>query len=329
MRCFTLLVCCALALAPTAHASLSDVFGKALSTAAADARIYYDLNEASAPMRIERSRLSEYRIYMGQSGTYVTLNQKSWGVWNLDSWVYEDEGGAIVLAGGGTDWEYVFRVSDNRAGLVFCGGNHGNEYLESLEFFDDTTNVSLGELLLSRSAEAPRIRAVEKTRLGFGAASGNAFALVTRTYTFSNQKIILETDIDFTRDVVLATSYTCMFPVNKTFGRFCSFDDVGLIVEAPLGESSPSGDYLGKVPTTSATLWGDDNRFHFRVKIYDADVMTGEFGSDLKTFLWSILPYQAKLYFTKYEQNTVSLVRGGESWRMMSSWELLSLPGSV
>lgn len=111
--------------------------------------------------------LKEFKLYI-KSGNEIELysdidnnyclktrfNKKNWGTWNIWGWfkgqkvnnriLIPVENG-ISMAGSGTDWEYVLRVSGRGKSKLFFGGDHGNEELINISIisYPDKKNIEL------------------------------------------------------------------------------------------------------------------------------------------------------------------------------------------
>ena len=77
-----------------------------------------------------------------------TFYKTNWGTWNIGALTI----GNVHLAGGSTDWEYVFRAKGAKDG--FSGGNHANEILVELKIYD---GVSGKEIKLSNGQKAQNL----------------------------------------------------------------------------------------------------------------------------------------------------------------------------
>ncbi|MDD4125325.1 MAG: discoidin domain-containing protein, partial [Eubacteriales bacterium] len=148
----------------------------------------------------------------------LTFDKKGWGTWNIGTLTV----GGVSLAGGGTDWEYVYRASSYSGGCVWSGGNHGNENLVEMKFYDGITGKELIFDKVGAEHSVGNLVIVEKTKLHWGDAEVT-YCDVVRTYTVVGQKISLKVSYDFTKDCYYGLSYTCMFPVPKTVGLYIDF----------------------------------------------------------------------------------------------------------
>jgi hypothetical protein len=95
----------------------------------------------SYPMMFTKSSDVLYTMETKYKGKPLTLtfNKKDWGTWNIGTFSYDSNS----LAGGGTDWEYVYRAGDASHNIDFCGGNHNFENLKEIKFYDGTTDKEL------------------------------------------------------------------------------------------------------------------------------------------------------------------------------------------
>ena len=77
----------------------------------------------------------------------VTMVKTAWGTWNLGRYDATENatGKTVTLNPGGTDWEYVYRVGETAGDITFCGGNHGNEKLVDIKFYDAKSGRELND----------------------------------------------------------------------------------------------------------------------------------------------------------------------------------------
>lgn len=250
----------------------------------------------------------------------LTFDKKSWGTWNIGTFYYNN----LALAGGGTDWEYVYRASSTNAGWVWSGGNHGNETLMSLDIFD-SSNGTLKELSVGDSFTAKGVKIVEKTHLHWGSAD-NYYAEVTRTYYLSGNKITLDVDYHFVKDCYMFKSYTCMFPIFKTYGRNSrAYHIDGTTHENRTTDGTVYAEYGDHYDqgysAQRVTFWGDSHSdWKFDVEIETPFDSTDNFSNSSKVMLWDMNRSADKLYFSKYDATVGTLVEAGFNVGTSSSW---------
>lgn len=248
----------------------------------------------------------------------LTFDKKTWGTWNIGTLTYN----SVALAGGGTDWEYVHRTSATSSGLEFTGGNHGNERLIEIKFYDGSTDKELN-LPVGQSATIKNLEIIEKTQILF-AGTTTPFCDVIRTYHVVGNKITLDVDYSFIKDTYFGLSYTCMFPVAKTYGlniQFNNLDGTKTNIETlKVGASDYSGPQYS-APATDCTMWGYlDDSYKFNVKVYTLKDSCDGLKNTNKTFYWDMNTTHNKLYFSKYDSNSPTLVKTGANMQTKSSW---------
>ena len=275
----------------------------------------------------------------------LKLTKKEWGTLNIDGWYIALDGAVPsrkqkLMVGGGSDWEYVFRVAkapDTQ--YVFSGGNHGNERLNSLRFIGAKADVGMNdgtgiknsaEINLSAGGEyiADSLTIIENTSLTYDENIMNRYADVRRVYSISPSKITLNNTIAFNSDIYMGTSYVSMLPATKEYGRYALFDGTGdLSVTPGPGETKTTGafeNYLGMKDTLSATVWGDSNPgYRFRAWISDRS-MVDNFSNKLKVFYWDVNKYGNKLYFSRFDNEGHTKISAGTVWNNRQGWELIS-----
>lgn len=304
------------------RAEASDVISGGLSDLAMAAKRYYQTELAEADMVIKRVADEQYKIYYklkNGNDYYVTLDLKEWGVWNLGDMTIADGIEEKNVVGGSTDWEYVFRVYNPVTQVAdFTGGNHGAEEMLWIRFFDDVTGEEF-ELEVGEEKQVRRLVVEEQTKLHYSSSSDLIYANVTRNYTFVGTRVNLDTKIEFTRDVSMTHSYTAMASVNKSFGRYCSFDGIETVTTS--GHGSHNNEYYGKITAAECTLSGDDETATLTVGIFNKSDMTNNFSNDDKVFLWDMSDDYTKLYFSKYDMSSVTTVKAGEEWNLSTYWQ--------
>jgi len=268
---------------------------------------------------------------MREGNTLLTkFSKKEWGTWNIDGW-FLTEGripaeNTVLLAGADTDWEYVFRVSEKPDAVCeFSGGNHGKESLNDITFINPQNDSEI-VLPVNKTVEVECLRIVEKTSLFFDDNCTKKYADVQRKYFFLPSKIVLETEFSFLSDVYMGTSYVCMFPVPKEYGRYAKFMDTGNIVTTPgpgtTATTNTFENFLGKEKTKSVQIWGDINpSYKFNVWIENEE-MVDNFNNKLKVFYWDMNRVSNKLYFSKYDNEAYTKIHSGTKWYNKAGWEI-------
>ncbi len=287
----------------------------------------YTENLEKWSMKIKYSSATLYVMSCTASnGKALTLNlgKTSWGTWNIGSLTV----GGLSLGSGGTDWEYVYRAASAPGSYVWSGGNHGNENLVELKFYD---GISGKELIFDKvGAENPveNLVIVEKTKLNWGDVNVS-YCDVIRTYTIVGQKISLKVSYDFTKNCYYALSYTCMFPVPKTVGLYIDFlNDNGTVrtVETlKVGAADYSGAMYKNNAASACRIYGYQNtQYSFLVQVYTKNDSLDNFKGYDKTFYWDMNATQNKLYFSKFSgENATAKVPSGSHWDTSCSWTLL------
>ncbi len=301
----------------------SDIISGGISELALAAERYYNTNVAYSDMIIERVKDHIYEIYYyhpnGKSLT-ASFYRTDWGTWNLGDWKVSSSGVTKTVVGGGTDWEYVFRVINPVSyNLEFTGGNHGSEVLNSITMYDSVTGETFS-LNVGESKYVNRLVIEENTSILLGNLNYLPYANVNRKYTFVGNRINLDCKIEFVRDVKMALSYSAMASVNKDFGRYCMFDD-GTYVST-MGKGDCSGEYLGRRESMTATLTGDDVTASVTVGIYNKKDMTDNFSNSDKTFIWDMSESYNKVYFSKGNITELNTVTTGTLWDFGTYWKI-------
>lgn len=277
---------------------------------------------------------SEFQIYnlLSDKNLLITqFNKEEWGTWNILGWSLSSDGAipskhSEHIAAGDTDWEYVFRVKKKPEDeCIFSGGNHGGEVLKSFRIIncDDGSQINLGE---HNKVELKKLKIEEETLLTIDGKESGQYARVKRIYLVEPSKIELETNFEFTSDVLMKASYVCMFPVSKTYGKNILFTNSGNIYSTPeCGQTLTTdnfNNFLGKEEATSVEIWGDKKPFYkFEVSIRDKE-MVNNFDNDLKTFYWDLDNGINKLYFSKFDSAKYTKVCSGTKWKNNAVWKL-------
>ncbi len=256
----------------------------------------------------------------------LTLDKRQWGTYILGSWTLATEGGNVNFTGGSTDMEYVYRASDkSTGGYVWSGGNHGNETLVSLEFYDGETLLDLES---GNEYEVDALTVIQKTHLHLGDPN-TYYAAVTRTYTITAEQIRLDCEYDHVRDIYWYLSYTCMMPIIKAYGTHADFySDGKLVYQCETGETCEkeyaSDTFYEGYGADCVLLYGNKNpRYKIQVRVLTPETSTDNFANNRKTMFWDMNKTHNKLYFSKYNEDTPTLVTAGTRYTTSCTWLLI------
>jgi len=260
--------------------------------------------------------------------TTLGFNQKSWGTFILGSWTLATENGRVDFTGGSTDMEYVYRAGKDSSGWVWSGGNHGNESLVSLEFYNGDELINFDE---TKSVECDAVTVIQKTTLNWGDV-GTYYAEVTRKYTITAEQILLDCDYNYVLDCYHWMSYTCMFPICKEYGLYADFysgtELLGSCETSKIGKSDYSGPFYKGYAADRVVMRGYvDDKYKVEATIRTVDTSANNFNNASKTMYWDMNTSQNKLYFTKYNENTPTLVKAGTQFTTSCSWLLIKDEG--
>lgn len=270
-------------------------------------------------------------IYFSMSDgkdSFIRFENKSNGTWNLRGWYLSRDNQipsqkATLLAGSTSDWEYVLRVANKVNGSYqFSGGSHGNEILQSFKLLDNEKGMDFS-LNIGQKVHVSNLKIIEDTYLTM--SGSKKYASVKRTYIISPSKIDLYTEYNFISDVYVGTSYVCMIPITKTYGRNIKIVDTGNVYRAPASGNTLSTDefsnYIGKEKTLSVEMWGDHNPSYRCIVGIENEDMVDRFQNELKVFYWDINTTTNKLYFSKYDNEDYTLISKGTKWSNHAFWE--------
>ena len=257
----------------------------------------------------------------------ITFKEMGWGTYNLWKWNLVDKNGTThVFLSGGTDLEYVYRTSLTKSGKqYFTGGNHGNEALVSLNFYDGETGEEI-KLNLNQSKTVKQLHIIEKTKLlYFPDANGDSvgdyinktqtytqddvFAEVTRKYTVTGPQVRLNVDYKYVKEVYHGVSYTGMFPIAKKYGLYADMIDkdgnfVRTVVTSEVGKADYSGPMNSGNRATRAIIYGkNDSQYQFDVHVNTYEDSLESQRNSFLTAFWDMNTTQNKLYFSKCDTN--------------------------
>ncbi len=268
--------------------------------------------------------------------TEISMIKTAWGTWNLGYFKATnlETKKTVTMNPGGTDWEYVYRVGEPGGKIEFCGGNHNNEKLIDIAFYDAKSGALLSDKD-SFTATANGVKIVEHTQIYFANQPSKPFVNVTRNYLINGVDVWLECDYDFIKDAVFNLSYTGMFCVPKTSGNHIIYNNIDGTTKqfdtALRGTKSGTnfgGDFDYGNPAMSVEIFGDNTpEYRMHVEIYDQEVMADNFQSREKTFYWDMSETQNKLYFSKFDNTKAHKVDKGTHWDTLIRWSFYSHTG--
>lgn len=270
-------------------------------------------------MTFKHTDANTYTMTCKVDGRDLTLTfiSRPWGTYNLGAWSVKDEKGTHRFTTGSTDMEYVYRVMKNdKSDFVWSGGNHGNEKLIEMKFYNEK-NEELN-LAVGQSANVKLIHIVEKTQLYnlpnnydklFEHNDLYHYANATRTYDIVGPQIRLAVDYHYIKDTYYRKSYTCMMPIEKKLGLYCA----GIGKDGKLAfvyETTKKGikpDYSGTTwqgkEAVRCIIFGYDSEAPYRV---DVRVLTPDTSIDnnkSKLMFWDMNSSSNKLYYSKYDDS--------------------------
>ena len=255
----------------------------------------------------------------------VTMVKTAWGTWNLGRYdaVENATGKTVTLNPGGTDWEYVYRVGETAGDIAFCGGNHGNEKLVDIKFYDAKSGRELGN-----DDTADGIRIVEHTQIYYNNKPDKPFVNVTRTYVINGTDVWLECDYDFIRDALFNLSYTAMACIPKANGNHIVYyntdgttKEFSTALRGTKSGTEYGGDFDKGNPAPYVEMYGDSNPdYRMTVRVYDPYVMCDDFIYAEKTMFWDMNGTQNKLYFCKFDNSKPHKVTKGTHWDTLTKW---------
>jgi hypothetical protein len=300
-------------------------------------------------MKFKRDTDTQYSLtFTTDAGDHtVTFYETLWGTYNLGAWRLKDEKNKMhIFVAGSTDLEYVYRVSGKPSGgWVWSGGNHGNETILSLEFYDGETEEKI-ELKKGESKEINLLHVIEKTNLlwtadsdgdGYGFRykdkdkfeASDVYAEVTRKYTFAGPMIKLNVDYKYVKDAYHYLSYTCMFPIDKKYGLYCDMIDkdgnkVKTVETLKVGKADYSGPMNSGNAATRALIYGyTDERYSFDVRVNTyADSLENQ-TNKFKTAFWDMNTSSNKLYFSKFDDSKASKIDAGTELHTECIWQFV------
>ena len=284
----------------------------------------------SYPTTITKNSASLYTITsVTDAGTLaIQLVEETWGTFNLGSWKLTDKSGKThIFVDGSTDMEYVHQLYYDASEVTFSGGNHGGEALVSLDFYDGESGSKI-TLSNGQSKTVNILHVIEKTELLLVPDANNdsiadytnknvaytadqVYAQLTRKYTFTGPQVKLNVDYKYMRDTYHARNYSCMFPINKTYGQYADmFDKDGNLIRTistmPYGNTTYpqySGPHNSGNEATRAVVYSENSPYIFDMRVNTYKDSVNEFkDASYKTSFWDMNYYYNKLYFTRFDE---------------------------
>ncbi len=272
---------------------------------------------------LRREGLYKYSCETDGGTMEITFAQTAWGTWNLGAWRLVGEEGTTVFVAGSTDLEYVYRAAKKPGDWVWSGGNHGNEKLIDLTFYDGATGKKLD--VEAGSVSADSFTVVERTKLHWG-DENDSYCNVTRIYTFCGPQVRLNVDYDYTQDCCFYLSYTGMFPVDKRYGLWCDMYDaqgskLATIETEKVGKADYSGNVHSGNAAVRAVIYGyEQTDYSFDIRVTTFADSVNDLNNDYKTSFWDMNQTQNKLYFSKYFLDKPTNVSAGTQLRTECIW---------
>lgn len=309
----------------------------------------------SYPTSITKENDSTYVITCDTEAGKLTLTlaKRPWGTFNLGRWYLTDKNGKHhEFVSGSTDMEYVHQVKTPEGTVVWSGGNHGNETLVSLEFYNGETGEKLD--LSKGTAKVNRLHIIEETKLlwfpdanrdSIGDYDGvtiteytenDVYAELTRKYTVTGPQIKLNVDYLYVKDAYHARNYSCMFPINKKYGLWCEmYDKEGSLIKTIETLKVGAGDYSGPHnqgnEATRAVVYGYTNpEYQFDMRINTFKDTVNEFkDANYKTSFWDMNTSSNKLYFTRFDEGKSVLHNTGKEVHTECIWLFKYVEGAT
>ncbi|MDD2268302.1 MAG: hypothetical protein PHY15_01980 [Eubacteriales bacterium] len=263
-------------------------------------------------------------------GVYTrTFYKRDWGTWNIGAMSFKPNGGSeITFVAASTDWEYVFRAGKTAGSIAFCGGNHGNEKMIDMKFYNGVTGAELN-LEDKKPVTVDLLKIVENTQIYFNAAPTDVFANVERIYYYNGNSIYNECNYEIVQDTYFSLSYTAMMPINKGYGSTIVYNlEDGTTREwnSKTSDTFTYKDFEGPFDrgnsALSVNIYGyNDPRYQFGVEVLTKEDSTDNFKNTSKTFYWDMSKGQNKLYFSRFPDSGSELVANGETWNTITKWD--------
>ena len=247
-------------------------------------------------MVVTRSDDAKYTIdYKVDDDTYYRVNfvRKQWGMWMLGAIAYVDNGTAHQLCPGSTDYEFVL-VCANEGSMTFRSGNHAN-YGNAAGYDPNDSTTANDRLLDMTLYDAKSGEKLDLDKVGSKAtvdglrivmhhniyeqeyAQENVLINVEKSYLFNGFDVLFDSKLYMTQDVKFNTSYSCMFPVMKTYGNcMMLYNADGTTTYAKTSPVSMGGrDYditKWNFNSPKIEVWGENNpEYHMTVEIMNPE----------------------------------------------------------
>lgn len=272
-------------------------------------------------MTLKRTQTGEYTMTCKtEDGADLTLTfiSRPWGTFNLGAWRVKDDAGTHAFTTGSTDMEYVYRVrKEDASGWVWSGGNHANEKMTEMKFYNEKGEEFT--LNVGDSVSLKKLRIVEKTKLYNDPAGDDGkynydenlvYATAVRDYTIVGPQIRLAVDYDYLKDTYYQLSYTCMLPIEKKYGLYCA----GIGKDGKLAfvyETTKKGikpDYSGTTwkgkEAVRCIIFGYDQYEPYKIDVRVLTPDTSINNNKSKLMFWDMNSGSNKLYYSKYEDGS-------------------------
>ena len=272
----------------------------------------------------------------------VNFVRKAWGMWMLGEITYTDRRGTHDICPGSTDYEFVFRCG-NEGSITFRSGNHA-DYSMGSEWDANDSSKSNDRLLDMTLYDAKSGERIDLDKVGTKVtvdglrivmhhniyeqeyAQENVLMNVEKSYLFNGFDVLFDAKLYMTQDVKFASSYSCMFPVMKTYGnRMMLYNMDGTTTYAVTSPTALGGrdyDYtIWNHEATKVELWGENYpEYHMTVEIMNPDDQF--MGSTNKKSYLGIRDMlggaQNKLYFTFGTSEPT--IKHGEELHFVNKW---------
>ncbi len=294
------------------------------------------------PTTLTKVNATQYKMTSKtDAGTLTsTFEEKSWGMFNLGSWTLVDNSGKThTFLAASTDWEYVYRTQKTATSkYVWSGGNHGNEVLVSLKFYNGDTGAEIN-LSNGQSITVNKLHIIEKSKLlfkddtdgdGYGYknktdsySASDVYANATRKYTITGPQIKLNVDYEYIKDTYHQLSYTCMFPINKAYGNYCDlYNQSGGKIKTVNTATIAQGQFDRPNSATRAVIYGTtDARYKFDVHVNTFVDSLDSLKNSYKTMYWNMNASSNKIYFSKYQDGSATKIASGTQFHTECVWK--------
>lgn len=301
----------------------------------------------SYPTTVTKLSDAEYSISCETEAGKLTLTiaRRPWGTYNLAKWYLVDKSNKThMFVSGSTDLEYVHQVKTQKGTVVWSGGNHGNEALISLDFYNGET----GEPIIfsgKTPVEVNKLHIIEKTKLlwipddnrdSIGDYDGvnvkeytdaDVYAELTRKYTIAGPQVKLNVDYLYVKDAYHSRNYSCMFPIEKRYGLWCEMYDINgelikTIETKKVGLADYSGPHNSGNKATRALVYGySEPKYQFDMRINTFKDTVNEFkNAKYRTAFWDMNTNSNKLYFSRFDEGQQVLHKAGKEVHTECIW---------